>query len=216
VIAPKRVKNPSNGSGGRRPKTDHPGEYMYDTTAPCHYRTGHIFLRSRPMIVFLILLLGLATVAVGEDVSPATNSPVALRVTHLLGFAGARKNAKGTLTIQSDALQFQKKGMTPVEIKISTIQDVFLGNQSKQVGGLPMALGKAAIPYSGGRAVSLFSHKKYDTLTLEYLDADGGLHGAIFELKKGQAETFRNELLARGAQVSEPTKQIAEAASENK
>ena len=33
-----------------------------------------------------------------------------------------------------------------------------------------MKLGKAAAPFGGGRVVSLFAHKKYDTLTLEYVD----------------------------------------------
>ena len=33
-----------------------------------------------------------------------------------------------------------------------------------------MKIGKAAAPYGGGRVVSLFAHKKYDTLTLEYVD----------------------------------------------
>lgn len=68
--------------------------------------------------------------------------------------------------------------------------------------------------------MSLFAHKKYETLTVEYMDADGGFHGAIFELNKGQAESFRNELVTKGARVSdkdiEPTKQTAEAASEKK
>ena len=48
-------------------------------------------------------------------------------------------------------------------------------------------------------------------MTLEYVDVDGGFHGAIFELKKGQGEAFRNELVAKGVRVSdsedEPTKQ---------
>ena len=45
-----------------------------------------------------------------------------------------------------------------------------------------MKIGKAAAPYGGGRVVSLFAHKKYDTLTLEYVDVDGGVHGAIFQV----------------------------------
>ena len=46
---------------------------------------------------------------------------------------------------------------------MAAVQDVFLGEQSKQVGGVPMTLGKAAAPFGGGRVVSLFAHKKYDT-----------------------------------------------------
>jgi hypothetical protein len=74
-----------------------------------------------------------------------------------------------------------------VQVKIASVHDLLLGDLSRQIGGVPVTLAKAAVPYSGGRAVSLFTHKKYDTLTLEYVDAEGGLHGAIFELKKGQA-----------------------------
>jgi hypothetical protein len=50
--------------------------------------------------------------------------------------------------------------------------------------------------------VSLFSHKKYDSLTIEYLDSNGGFHGAIFRLARGQGEAFRNMLIAHGAQIS--------------
>jgi hypothetical protein len=53
-----------------------------------------------------------------------------------------------------------------------------------------MTVGKVAAPYGGGRVVSLFSHKKYDTLTVEYVDDNGGLHGAIFQLTKGQAQAL--------------------------
>jgi hypothetical protein len=52
------------------------------------------------------------------------------------------------------------------------------------------------------------------------VDANGGLHGAIFELNKQPAENLLNQLASKGAQVSakdaESTKQAAEAASENK
>jgi len=65
-----------------------------------------------------------------------------------------------------------------------------------------MTLGKAAAPFGGGRVVSLFAHKKYDTLSLEYVDTDGGIHGAIFQLRKGQAEIVKNELVAQGLTIS--------------
>lgn len=50
--------------------------------------------------------------------------------------------------------------------------------------------------------VSLFSHKKYDSLTVEYLDSSGGFHGAIFRLGKGRGETFKKGLLANGALIA--------------
>jgi hypothetical protein len=65
-------------------------------------------------------------------------------------------------------------------------------------------VGKVAAPFGGGRAVSLFAHKKYDTLALEYVDANGGLHGAVFQLNKGQGDILRSRLLAKGAHVSDP------------
>jgi hypothetical protein len=84
-----------------------------------------------------------------------------------------------------------------------------------------MKIGKAAAPYGGGRVVSLFAHKKYDTLTLEYVDSNGGVHGAIFQLKEGQGELVRNELVARGVSSSsgedQPTRpSTAEVTRENK
>ena len=65
-----------------------------------------------------------------------------------------------------------------------------------------MMMGKAAVPFGGGRVVSLFSHKKYDSVTVEYLDSNGGLHGAIFRLSKGQGDSFKKTLVANGAHIA--------------
>jgi hypothetical protein len=96
------------------------------------------------------------------------------------------------LSVQDDSLQFQQNGKPAAKVKIALVRNVLLGAESKQVGGLPMTLGKTAVPFGGGRVVSLFAHKKYDTLTLEYADADEGIHGAIFQLTKGQGELVKN------------------------
>jgi len=89
-------------------------------------------------------------------------------------------------------------------VPIGSIQELSLGEQDKQVGGVPMTLAKAAAPYGGGRAISLFSHKKYDTVTLGYLDSNGGFHGAIFQLNNGQGEVLKSELEAAGAHITRP------------
>lgn len=169
-----------------------------------HRPNAHLLMPHR-ILPYLILFIWCSVAAVAQDAGQQTNltAPFSTRVTHLLGFAGAKNNANGTLSIQDSALQFQKDGKPTAEVKIASVQDVFLGEQSKQVGGLPMTLGKAAVPFGGGRVVSLFSHKKYDTLSLEYVDTDGGVHGAIFQLNKGQGEVLRNELVARGVHVSD-------------
>jgi hypothetical protein len=146
-----------------------------------------------------------------------TSAPFSTRATHLLGFANARNNSTGTLSVQDDSLQFQQNGKPGTRVKIASLRDVFMGAESKQVGGLPMTLGKTAAPFGGGRVVSLFARKKYDTLTLEYMDADKGIHGAIFQLAKGQGERVKSELIARGATISSRQDQKAkESATEAK
>ncbi len=185
----------------------------WDHGTPGSFRRPHLILG------FLVLLV-CCSPALAQDTSQPTSSPFSIPATHLLGFEGTSSNANGTLSIQDGALRFQKNAKPAQEVKIASIQDVFLGGQSKQVGGVPMTLGKAAVPFGGGRVVSLFAHKKYDTLTLEYVDTNGGAHGAIFQLNKGRAEALRSELLARGLHVSagdESTKQnAAEVPSEKK
>jgi hypothetical protein len=150
-----------------------------------------------------------------------TSAPFSTRATHLLGLPNTMRNCNGTLSIQDSVLQFQPNGKPGVQVNMASVLDLSLGDESKQVGGLPVKLGKAAAPYGGGRVVSLFAHKKYDTLTLEYVDSNGGVHGAIFQLKKGQGELVKNELVARGVSSSsgedQPTKQsTSEVTHENK
>jgi hypothetical protein len=67
-------------------------------------------------------------------------------------------------------MQFERKGKSSAQVSIRSIQDIYLGTEDKQIGGIPMTLGEAAVPFEGGRAISLFSHKQYDTFTVEYLD----------------------------------------------
>jgi len=124
--------------------------------------------------------------------SPGATGPA--HVTHILGFEDIPNNAGGELSIQEDGLEFRRSQGPAARISTRSIQNVSLGSLDKQVGGVPMALGRAATPFGGGRVIGLFSHKKYDTLTVEYADTNGGLHGAVFQLDKGQAELIRNKL----------------------
>jgi hypothetical protein len=167
--------------------------------------------RARISLWALLLCSGIGALA--QSTAPPLNAsaPFSIRATHVLGLPNTKNNCNGTLSIQGDALQFQQSGKPGAEVNIASVRALFLGEESKQVGGLPVKLGKAAAPYGGGRVVSLFAHKTYDTLTLEYVDSDGGVHGAIFEVTKGQGELVRNELVARGVSSSsgedQPTKQ---------
>ena len=168
----------------------------------------------------LLLCSGIGALAQSSAPALKANPLFSIGATHLVGWPNTKSNSKGTLSAQENVLRFQQGGKPLAQVDIASVRDVFLGEETMQVGGLPMKIGKAAAPYGGGRVVGLFSQKKYDTLTLEYVDVDGGVHGAIFQVAKGQGELVRNELVARGASFSageDPTKQsISEVTHENK
>jgi len=155
---------------------------------------------SRHALSLWVVLCCFGIGASAQSTSPALNANVqfSTRATHLLGFRNTKNNCKGILSIQNNALQFQQSGKPVAEVDIASVRHVFLGEEAMQVGGLPMKIGKAAAPFGSGRVISLFAHAKYDTLALEYVDRNGGVHGALFQLKKGQAELVRNEVVARG------------------
>ncbi len=168
-------------------------------------REVNILLRKRVIACFFMLgSLCVLMNAQNASTAGSGNGAMPIHATHVLGFEGLGTNVRGTLAIEGGALQFQKSGRPTVSVSIASIEDVVVGSEDKQVGGVPMVLGKAALPYGGGRVVSLASHKKFDTLTLQYLDGNGGFHGAIFRLAKGQGQILRNELIGQGAHVSSP------------
>ena len=57
----------------------------------------------------------------------------------------------------------------------------------------------------GGQSVSY--ETKIDTITIQYRDSNGGLHGAVFTMPVGKAELIKESLLAQGAHTSIPSKQ---------
>ena len=159
----------------------------------------------------LLLCSGIGALAQSTVPPLNANAPFSIRATHVLGMPNTKNNCEGMLSIQNNVLRFQQQGHPDAKVDVASVRALFLGEESQQVGGLPMNIGKVAAPYGGGRVVSLFAHKKYDTLTFEYVDSNGGVHGAIFQLKKGQGELVRNQLVARGVSSNsgedQPTKQ---------
>ena len=177
----------------------------------------------RAGVRLLIALICCGLTAAQNSTQQGASKPFSIRATHLLGFENAKSSCSGTLSIEDNSLQFRQIGKAgeQTHIKIGSVRDIFLGEESRQVGGLPLTLGEAAAPYGGGRVVSLFAHKKYDTLALEYVDADEGIHGAIFQLTKGHGELVKNELIAHGVTMNSRKDQskkesAAEARHENK
>jgi hypothetical protein len=161
---------------------------------------GLVRFRRYPLRTCLTLVVSVSPGLIADGT--AADTPV--QATHIMGLENIPKGANGHLSIQAGAFQFQQDYRPGAQITISSIQSVFSGEQDRQVGGVPMALGQAATPFGGGRVIGLFSHKKYDTLTVQYVDANGGLHGAVFQLSKGQGQALRNKLQAEGAQVTPP------------
>jgi hypothetical protein len=169
------------------------------------------FEQSKHALSCLLLLIWCGTALTAQNQGgPGLASGSAMRVTHVLGFESVANNANGELSIQEHTLRFQKRDGSIAQVSVDAIQDVSLGAEDKQVGGTAMAVGRVAAPYGGGRLISLFSHKKYDTLTVEYLDPNGGFHGSIFQLNKGQGQVLKDALAAEHAHVTnlenQPTK----------
>ena len=136
--------------------------------------------------------------------------PVALILLACLGAtSGICNNTAGQLSIDGDSLLFRRSDDPPSRITVASVQNVFLSQEDKQVGGAPMAVGRAAAPFGGGRAIGLLAHKKYDMVTVEYRDSNGGLHGAIFQVGKGQGQSIVDELKGNGVHVSGSTPAVA-------
>jgi hypothetical protein len=157
------------------------------------------------LLVFGVMLILAPTSAPSVSRQSATpqNLPSATipNVKCVIGLENIKPGTIGTLTSLPTGLEF-RTGKNMADITTSSIQDVFTGRESRQdVGGMGGTLVEAAIPYGGGRFVSLFSHK-VDVLTVEYVDSKGGFHGAIFVLSAGKATPLKNQLVAQGAKVT--------------
>ena len=159
---------------------------------------------TRRAVTSLVVLVSFGPCLFGQEPNegsiPELIAP--MHVTHVLGFEGMSGNATGDLAIDGDILRFKKADGSSAQIMISSIRDVVLGEQDKEVGGTPMALGRAATPFGGGRVIALFMHKKYDIVTVEYSDTAGGLHGALFQMNKSQGQVLRQALLPTGTHVN--------------
>src|SRR6266436_9593936 len=149
-------------------------------------------LRHRDLVAFALLFSGL-----GISVCNAQEATGLVKAVQLIGLTGVKENAKGPLNVETENLHFAR-GKANTQVSAASIQDVVTGADSeKSVGGTVGVISMAA-PYGGGRFLSLF-RKKIDTLTVQYRDVDGGLHGAIFTMPVGAANVMKTELVSEGA-----------------
>ena len=130
---------------------------------------------------------------------PQTETPAV----HIIGLAGPAENARGNLKVVNGTLRFGY-AKNEAAVAAASIEDVLTGEDSQAViGGALGTVASIAAPFGSGSALPLI-RKKLDTLTIQYRDADGGLHGVIFTMPRGRAETIKEELIANGARTSVP------------
>jgi hypothetical protein len=175
-------------------------------------RTG-----TRGTFLALVIALGWSLVSCptpargqAAGVSQSAPSVVQANVKLVIGGNTVKSNSEGTLSVMGDSLQFAS-AKAKVEVKASSIQDISTNEDSRQNITGAAHFATMAIPYGGGRVLSLFSHQ-VDVLTVEFKDDDGGYHGTVFVLPQGQAAPFKKQLITLGAKASVP---LAEPAATN-
>jgi hypothetical protein len=149
-------------------------------------------------VMIPIVLLGLFV-----SVCQAQQPQKAIKAVQLTGLMGVKNNTKGSLAVENGNLRFTHSKSTS-DLNPSSVQDVVTGSDSQRV--IRGTLGTLSMfgPYGSDRFMSLF-RSKIDTLTIQYRDADGGLHGVIFTSPVGTAENTKDELVGLGARTSIPT-----------
>jgi hypothetical protein len=125
-----------------------------------------------------------------------------VKATQVLGLTGVKHNTTGMLTIENGSLTFTK-GQVKAEVPATSITEVLQGADSQRTIGGTFGTITQFGPYGSGRFLSLF-RTKIDTLSITYVDATGGVHGAVFTVPKGKGVPAKRALLAQGAKTSVP------------
>jgi uncharacterized protein YpmB len=165
-----------------------------------------------------IPILSQAPTATTTQTSPTAGPPqtqaiaqTPIKAVELVGLAGIKDNTEGALTIESGKLHFVHAKKT-ADIAAIAMVDVMTGAESQRVIRGTMGTLSMFGPYGSGRFLSLF-RSNLDSLTIQYRDADGGLHGVVFGVPVGQAESIKKELVAEGAHTNLPPQADPSAAS---
>ena len=140
-----------------------------------------------------------------QSSSPATVVPQqqpAAKSTEIIGFDGVKDKTAGVLTIENGKLCFAHSG-TESQIPAAMIEDVVTSDDSQRAIRGTLGTLTMFAPYGSGRVLSMY-RSKIDSLTIQYRDDDGGLHGAVFTLPAGTAESFKRALIKQGARTSIP------------
>jgi hypothetical protein len=155
---------------------------------------------SKIKVVVILVALFIYTPVICTHAQGAQTETEAVQ---LIGLAGLRDNTKGRLLVVNGSLRFiHNKGNA--EVPAAAIQDVVTGRDSQRVVGGTLGTLTMLAPFGSGRVLSLF-RTKMDTLTIQFRDAGGGLHGVIFTMALGKAEIIKQELISHGAKTTIPT-----------
>lgn len=155
-------------------------------------------LHASRLAFFALLCLVLSGLVLAQQPPNAS----ANRVVSVMGFEDMKRNEECELEVGANSIRLKGKKST-VELAPSSIEDVLTGDDSARlVGGFVGTLTSFA-PYESGRFLSLF-RKKLDTLTIQYRDREGGLHGGILSMKPGQAAPLKKLIVATGARTTVP------------
>jgi hypothetical protein len=181
--------------------------------ATTSFRAAWPFIWARGLFLLAIgvplMFLPMPARGQAADTSPGNPSVVQADVKLVIGGETLKNNSVGTLSVAGSSLLFVS-GEHKVNVDAPSILDISTHDDSRQDITGVAKLATMAIPYGGGRVLSLFSHG-VDVLTLEFKDANGGFHGAVFVLPhQGEAAPFKKQLVAMGAKASVP---LAESAS---
>jgi hypothetical protein len=153
-------------------------------------------MRIRTTLPVLLLLVS-ATLTQAEDPKPTITSSKAVLV---IGLGHINPNTKGTLELKDGALHFTS-GRGSFDLNADTIQDVVTGTDSQRMIRGTLGTISQLGPYGSGRALSLL-REKIDTLTIEYRDSEGALHGAVFTMAVGKADLLKQDLMSQGARTT--------------
>ena len=157
----------------------------------------------RFLLTITVVALSAAAVAQSSTKPKSQVADSTPQFNHVLGLEDVKQNAKGKLTVDASGLDF-RGAASHAQVSIASIEDIFTGADSHQTGGKVLTVAKMGVPYGGGRVLSLFTHEKFDSLTVIYRDENGGLHGALFTMTVGQGRVIKQQLVARGAKTSAP------------
>lgn len=143
------------------------------------------------------------------------------KTTLVTGLPGFKDDSNGSLAVEKGNLQFVQS-KNAIEIPAPSIIDVVTGSDSQRVIRGKVGTLSMFGPYGSGRFLSLF-RSNLDTLTIQYRDDDGGLHGVIFTMVVGKAELLKQQLIAQGARTtiatessgSPRTSKLSEATEQN-